>query len=122
MESGQQIGSPTHGAYARRAQLSAEVLLQGKWQVHILCALRHGPVRIGQLGRLVPGASKKVLAQNLRKLEARGIVVRRDLSDFVLHVEYELHSDIRESVGILLDGLSDWGMHFLEVQARKGAV
>ena len=32
--------------------------------------------RIGQLGRLLPGASKKVPAQRLRLLEADGIVVR----------------------------------------------
>jgi len=71
--------------YVRRATLTAEVLFQGKWKLQILCAMRSGPVRLGQLARIVPGASKKMLTQNLRQLEADGIVVRKDMSDLVLH-------------------------------------
>jgi DNA-binding HxlR family transcriptional regulator len=109
-----------HGAYVRCAQMTIEVLFQGKWQVNILCAMRHGPVRIGQLGRMIPGASKKVLAQSLRKLEASGIVARRDLSDLVLHVEYELQADLREDIIALLDHLSAWGSNFLQSEGSKG--
>jgi DNA-binding HxlR family transcriptional regulator len=109
------------GAYIRRAQLTVEVLLQGKWQVHILSAMRDGSVRIGHLGRLIPGASKKMLAQSLRRLEANGIVVRKDLSELVLHVEYELEPEIKESVIALLDRLSDWGAHFLETEGQRGS-
>ncbi len=103
-------------SYVFLANLTAEILLQGKWQVHVLCALRGGPVRIGQLGRRIPGASKKVLAQNLRRLEAQGIVVRRDLSDLVLHVEYELRDEVRDSVGDLMDHLVRWGADFSTFQ------
>jgi HxlR-like helix-turn-helix len=70
---------------ARRAGLTIEILFQGKWKAQILCAMRSGPIRLGQLARIVPGASKKMLTQNLRKLEADGIVVRKDLTDLVLH-------------------------------------
>ena len=109
-------------AYARFAHLTTETLFQGKWQVHVLCALRRGPVRIGQLGRLIPGASKKVLTQILRKLESQGIVVRIDLSDLVLHVEYELHQEVRESVEQLLDHVSQWGVSFMVLQDKASAV
>jgi hypothetical protein len=51
---------------------------------------------------MIPRASKKVLTQNLRDLEATGIVTRRDLSDVVLHVEYELKQDVKDSVFALL--------------------
>lgn len=95
--------------YVRNASYAAGVLFQSKWRVHILCAMRSGPVRLGQLGRLVPGASKKVLTQNLRQLEAEGIVSRRDLSDVVLHVEYELHESATEGIRALLDQLAYWG-------------
>lgn len=56
--------------YAQNASRAAAVLLQGKWRVEILCAMRSGPVRVGQLSRLIPRASKKMLAHNLRRLEA----------------------------------------------------
>ena len=95
--------------YVRNATFAAGVLFQSKWRVHILCALRSGPVRLGQLARLIPGASKKMLTQNLRQLEADGVVVRKDKSDLVLHIEYELDEGTREGVRALLDHLAKWG-------------
>lgn len=102
-------------AYVRSAALTMKVLFHGKWQVHILCAMRNGPVRIGQLGRLIPGSSKKVLTQSLRRLECEGLVVRRDLSELVLHVEYELHPQTRKSILDLLDCLAQWGADFANI-------
>jgi hypothetical protein len=46
--------------YVRRATLANDVLFQGKWKVQILCAMRSGPSRLGQLARIIPGASKKI--------------------------------------------------------------
>jgi DNA-binding HxlR family transcriptional regulator len=95
--------------YLRNTSLAASVLFHGKWRVHILCVLRFGPVRLGQLARLIPSASKKMLTQNLRQLEADGIVTRKDMSDLVLHVEYELDDSTREGVCALLDHIAKWG-------------
>ncbi len=108
--------------YVRRANLAFDILFQGKWRVQILCAMRSGPVRLGQLARLVPGASKKMLTQNLRKLEADGIIVRKDLSDLVLHIEYELDDRAREEVFALLDHLARWGESYIgKVGGEKGS-
>jgi DNA-binding HxlR family transcriptional regulator len=95
--------------YAQSASHTSAVLFRGKWRVEILCAMRTGPVRVGQLSRLMPKASKKMLAHNLRQLEADGIIVRRDMSEMVLHVEYDFTSDAREGVCSLLDHLAQWG-------------
>lgn len=97
----------------RLSELALEVFIQGKWRINILWMLRHGPVRLGELGRLLPGASKKVLAQHLRRLEADGIVIRKDMSDLVLHIEYELHPSTENLVCGLLDKLSETGAHYL---------
>ena len=94
----------------RNTTIAVAVLFRGKWRVQIFCALRSGSVRLGQLARLIPeAASKKMLMQNLRQLEACGIIVRKDMSDLVLHVEYDLAVQTRESVCVLLDHLADWG-------------
>lgn len=99
--------------YVRNATVAVGVLFQSKWRVQILCALRSGPVRLGQLVRLIPGASKKMLTQNLRQLEADGIIVRRDMSELTLHIEYDLSDNRREGVCALLDHLAKWGgLHF----------
>lgn len=84
-------------------------ILQGKWTLHILCAMREKPVRLSQLTRLIPSASKKALRAGLRDLEAAEIVVRRDLSNNVLHVEYDFADEMREAMCALLDQLVEWG-------------
>jgi len=93
----------------RNASVAVGVLFQGKWRVQILFAMRSGPVRLGQLARLIPGASKKMLTHNLRQLETDGIVIRRDMSDLILHIEYEMDDSTREGVCALLDELAKWG-------------
>jgi DNA-binding HxlR family transcriptional regulator len=94
------------------AASKAVALLQGKWRVHILCAMRDGPVRLGQLSRLLPEASKKVLMTELKQLVASGLVERRDLSngDPVRHVEYNLIDSIRPATFLLLEQLELWAL------------
>jgi len=94
--------------YSCAAELGV-CLLQGKWRVQILCILREGPIRLGQLGRLIPSASKKVLAENLGKLHAAGLIVRNDLSSHILHVEYDLAEPMKAATYELLDQLAKWG-------------
>ena len=60
-----------------------------------------------------------MLAQGLRRLEANSIVVRKDLSDLVLHVEYEMRSDVHQSVFAIVDQLSAWGGVLLGGQDRE---
>jgi DNA-binding HxlR family transcriptional regulator len=83
-------------------------LLQGKWTVQILCAMRTRPVRLSELKRTIPSASKKALTASLRSLEAARVVLRRDLSGSVLHVEYELATAMREPLIALLDHIAEW--------------
>ena len=80
-----------------------------KWIAGILCQMQHGPVRLGQLTRALPRASKKSLTANLRWLERVGIVVRRDLSGVRLHVEYDMPDDVRVPLIALLHSLAAWG-------------
>ena len=84
-------------------------LVQGKWKMHILCAIRSRPVRLGQLVRELPKASKKVLTENLRELEEAGLVIRRDLGGSVPHVEYDFRDEMRPALHSMLDHLADFG-------------
>jgi DNA-binding HxlR family transcriptional regulator len=96
------------------AAAQAVELIRGKRRIEILCAMRKGPVRLGQLSRLIPGVSKKVLTENLRKMEASGLVVRTDLGGQVRRVEYELSGAIKNETHDLLDGLEKWSNVFKE--------
>ncbi len=91
---------------------AAVALLQGKWRVHILCMMRRGPVRLGQLSRLLPQTSKKVLMTELKQLVSSGLVERRDLSNggVVRHVEYSLIESIKPATCLLLEQLELWAL------------
>lgn len=94
--------------YIRRVERVTEVL-EGKWKLKVLCAMRDEPVRLSHLTRLLPSASKKALRATLRELEEAQIVVRSDLSGTVLHVEYDFADDMRRAIYALLDNLAVWG-------------
>jgi DNA-binding HxlR family transcriptional regulator len=68
----------------------AIALIHGKWKIGIISNLRRGPVRLSQLRRMFPQASKKMLAQQLREMERDGLIIRTDLSGRLRHVEYSL--------------------------------
>ncbi len=74
--------------------------------------MRQGPVRLGQLSRLFPEASKKVLMTELKQLVSSGLVERHDLSngDMVRHVEYSLVDSIQPATFLLLEQLEQWTM------------
>lgn len=89
--------------------LRAVESLRGKWTIRILFAMRERPVRLGELRRMIPSASKKGLTSSLRLLEAAKVIVRNDLSQSVLHVEYEIAEDARTKLTALMRCLADWG-------------
>lgn len=59
---------------------TALAIIGGKWKVEILCELQRTPRRFGRLRQLIPGISEKMLAQQLREMEADGLV-RREVHD-----------------------------------------
>ena len=51
-------------------------IIGGKWKPPILSRLAEGVRRFGELQRLVPHITKKMLTQQLRELEQDGIIER----------------------------------------------
>jgi DNA-binding HxlR family transcriptional regulator len=83
-------------------------MLEGRWTIQVLCAMRHRPVRLSELKRTIPAASKKGITSSLRSLELMQVITRRDLSDSILHVEYEIAASWKIPMQILLDFLAGW--------------
>ena len=85
----------------------------GKWKPLVLWGLMEGPRRFGELRRRVAGISEKMLIQQLRELEADGVVSRRDFGEVPPRVEYA----ITEFGVTLLDALKPlcaWGTTHME--------
>lgn len=100
----------------------AIALIQGKWKIVILSQLQHGPLRLSQLRRMIPSASKKMLTQHLREMEEDGLVARSDLSGRRRHVEYSLDSSLGAAVLHLIGTLAEWGAQYAPALSRQGPV
>ncbi len=86
----------------------ALALLEGRWKLVILFQLFGGQVRrFSELERLVTGISQKMLAQQLRRLEAEGLVLREVHAEVPPRVEYRL-SEWGERLCPALEGLLSW--------------
>ncbi|MGG0658285.1 winged helix-turn-helix transcriptional regulator [Rummeliibacillus pycnus] len=94
-------------------------VIGGKWKPIILCNLRHQKMRTSELKRAIPDITQKMLTQQLRELEADGIILRKVYNQVPPKVEYCL-SDYGNSLGDLLDLLCSWGEKHVEVLQRNG--
>lgn len=66
-------------------------MLEGRWKMLILFHLFGGAVlRFSELERAIPGVSQKMLIQQLRQLEADGIISRQIYPEVPPKVEYRL--------------------------------
>src|SRR3954451_22954782 len=92
---------------------AALAVVGGKWKPIVLWQLAQGSRRFGELRRLVTGISEKMLIQQLREMEADGIVVREDFREIPPRVEYSL-TEFGVSLGQALKPLCDWGREHTE--------
>lgn len=60
----------------RHPQTDPLELIERRWSPQVLVRLLDGPERFSQLAADIPGVSRRMLAERLRKLEAAGLVVR----------------------------------------------
>lgn len=86
----------------------ALMMIGGKWKPIILWQLGAlGTLRFGELRRRMPNVTQKMLTQQLRELEADGLVSRTPHPQVPPRVEYALTGRGRSLVPIL-ESLSAW--------------
>lgn len=85
-------------------------VLGGKWKMLIVYFLLQQPRRNGELRRLLPGISQKMLTQQLRELERDGIVVRTDHEQVPPRVDYDIVGNERARIEPVVQALFDWGV------------
>ena len=78
-------------------------IIGGKWTGSLIYHLKDGPVRFNDLNRMLGGATKKMIDQRLKELEARGMVLRTVINDRPIAVTYELTELGRSALDILED-------------------
>lgn len=83
-------------------------VMGGTWKPIILFHLMHGPKRFGELGRLIPGITQRMLTLQLRELEEAEIVLRTVYAEVPPRVDYALTA-LGHSLQPVLVALRDWG-------------
>jgi len=92
-------------------------IIGGRWKPAILCRLRFGPMRYGELKKSIEGISERMLVAQLRELEKDQIVERRVYAEVPPRVEYQL-TPLGQTMKTMFDAMSDWGnMHRSKVTA-----
>jgi len=87
-------------------------LIGGKWKGLILWHLLEQKVlRNGEMLRLMPRITQKMLTQQLREMEENGLVSRVIYEQIPPKVEYSL-TPHGESLRPILDMMIDWGVEY----------
>lgn len=89
-------------------------VLGGKWKLVLLFYVLQEPRRNGELRRLVPTITQKMLTQQLRELEADGIITREVFDQVPPKVVYDINPDERTCLEQLIAPLCEWGLYWAD--------
>ncbi|UQZ90324.1 transcriptional regulator [Deltaproteobacteria bacterium Smac51] len=93
-------------------------LIGGKYKALILWKLTGSTLRFSQLRKEVPSATAKMLTQQLRELEADGLVRREVFPVVPPKVEYSLTA-LGRSIRPVLEAMYAWGTGYLNQQGLE---
>ena len=81
------------------------------WKVKIVECLLNGTKRFGELRKSVGDITQKVLTSNLRKLEDRGVLIRKVYAQIPPKVEYRLTA-LGKKLKPIIDSMLEWGNEY----------
>ena len=86
-------------------------LIGNKWKLLIIRNLLSGPQRFTEMKKTISGISQKVLTDNLRALEADGLVNREVFAEVPPRVVYSL-SELGNTLRPILTAMQEWGTEY----------
>lgn len=86
-------------------------VIGGRWKPVLVCHLLSGRKRFGELRRLTPNATERMITLQLRELEADGVVSRHVFAEVPPRVEYEV-TPFGHSLEPILSLMQAWGRDF----------
>ena len=101
------------------ALTAALAAMGGRWKLFIVYRLSDGPMHFAALRRSLPEMSAKVLAQQLREMQADGLVQRKARGPVPAPVIYAL-TPHGQSLLPVAEAIRRWGMAHQDVHARLG--
>lgn len=87
-------------------------LIGGRWKSIILYLLSDHTRRFGEISARMPSVSRKVLTEQLKELEADGLIRREQFKEIPPRVEYSL-TPLGQSLRPILNDLASWGQEMV---------
>ena len=91
---------------------TAQRPIQGKWAILTLHYLSEGPLRFNTLQRKMPKMTHATLSNQLKQLEAEGLIARTVYGDIPPKVEYSL-TELGRAFGPVLDSIRTFGQVYI---------
>jgi DNA-binding HxlR family transcriptional regulator len=108
--------SSTNNYNRRRIETACPVTytierIGGRWKALIIYNLLNEKKRYGELRKLIPGITEKMLIQQLRQLEEDSLIERKVLPVVPPHVEYSLTGKGR-ALAPIMEAMSLWAKKY----------
>lgn len=89
-------------------------LISGKYKAVILYHLfQQTPLRFGELRRLMPGTTQKMLTRQLRELEAEGLIHREVYAVVPPKTEYSI-TELGKTLAPVFHSMCEWGNTYMK--------
>ncbi|EXL01507.1 HxlR family transcriptional regulator [Brucella anthropi] len=94
--------------------IAFDQIVGGRYKLHILCVLNRGPHRYGEIGRslrhggLGRAITPRILSRELKELEQKGLISRKEYPVVPRKVEYSLTERGQTLVPVLAE-IVRWG-------------
>lgn len=102
-----------------------DIMAGGKWKPYLINCMNRGVRRPSEFQRIIPGATRRVLQQQLNEMERMGLVRKRVFAEVPLRSEYFL-TERGESLLPVIRAIDEWGLShaslFDEMGQLKDAV
>jgi DNA-binding HxlR family transcriptional regulator len=93
-------------------------VIGGKWKPIILYIIRDEKKRFGEIKKLIPAITQKMLTQQLRELEQDGIINRKVYPVVPPKVEYSL-TEYGKTLTPILNTMAEWGEAHKQIDPEK---
>jgi DNA-binding HxlR family transcriptional regulator len=93
-------------------------VIGGKWKPIILFIILEEKKRFGEIKKLIPAITQKMLTQQLRELEQDGIIHRKVYPVVPPKVEYSM-TEYGKSLAPILRTMAEWGQRHIQESEKK---
>ncbi|GGH63113.1 DNA-binding HxlR family transcriptional regulator [Filimonas zeae] len=112
------LGSPRNQAEEVRALQDTIYVTGGKWKLPIINAICNGNHRFREIERALPGITTRMLARELKEMEANQLIKRTVNPNSPQQVEYTA-TDYCRSFGDIILEMIKWGKEHRERIVRS---